>query len=201
MVELLTKEKSQRLINIKGKIKGVGIKQDWDFVLKEKGTNGLKKLEDKMGKLGYSLKYKDIKSGKFYPLGIDTISLLAMKELFGFDEKEFIKMGMSYLELSMVFKVFAKYLLSPKRIAEQASRIWNSYYTVGALKVVEVDEEKKNMTLRIEDFDIDSLYCWIYKGNFIKILQVVTKGKVNCEERKCTFRGDQFHEFFLTWEQ
>jgi hypothetical protein len=36
MAELLTKEIVRKFMILK-KIKGVGIKQDWDFILKEKG--------------------------------------------------------------------------------------------------------------------------------------------------------------------
>jgi len=198
---MLTKEKVQDLIkNTKGHIRGVGIKQDWSFVLREKGREGLEKLENKMKGLGYPLRYDEIKTGGTYPLGVDRVSLLLMKELFGFGKEDFIKMGMSYLELSLIFKIFARYLLSPKKIVQRAPKIWKEYYDVGLLKVVNFDEEKKQLILRIEDFQIDPIYCWIYEGNFKKSLQVVTKGNVTCKETKCTFRGDPYHEFLLTWD-
>lgn len=200
MEEKLTKELAEKIIKIQGEIRGVGLKQDWSVVLQWEGQEGLKKLERKMEELGYPLRYSEIRTMDFYPMGLDTISLLAIKELFNYDNEKFRELGMLTMSFSVILKVFLKYFISLKKVSEQIPRIWREYYTIGELKVIETNEQKKLAILRLEDFNIHPIYCHILKGFFVKGLKIVVGKPVTCEERKCSYRGDEYHEFLLTWE-
>ncbi|MBM3258059.1 MAG: hypothetical protein FJZ05_02520, partial [Candidatus Nealsonbacteria bacterium] len=77
-----TKEAAQRLSKISGEVRGVAFKTDMEFVLKEKGKGGLKKVEDELKRIGFPIKYEEIKVMDFYPIGLRVISLMAIKEVF-----------------------------------------------------------------------------------------------------------------------
>ena len=86
MEEIISKEEFDKILKVKGKIRGVAIKGEMEFILKEKGKKGLEKLEDAMAEIGYSIKYKEVKTISFYPLSLYGIIHLAMKNLFDFDD-------------------------------------------------------------------------------------------------------------------
>jgi hypothetical protein len=195
----LTKEKAQELMKIPGEVRGVGIKSDWEVILREKGKEGLKKLEEKMAELGYPLKYEEIKEMNFYPLGYDAISVLAIKEIFNFDEKELEEFESKAIRFSIFLRIFLRYTISPNLLIKEAPKMWRRHYTVGDLEIVKFDKKEKIVILRLKNFAIHSLYCIILKSYFAKTLEIVVGSKVNSKETKCTFREDEYHEFLFTW--
>jgi len=195
----LTKEVAKELVKIKGEARGVTLKTDWDFILLKKGKEGLEKLEAKMAELGFPIKHKEIKVMNFYPIGMDAISMLAIKELFNFDEKDFEELGAYELKLSFFLKIFLKYFSSLQLMAKEAPKAWQEHYTVGKLQISEINEEKAYIVLRIENFNIHPLYCFVLKGYFSKIIQMAVKTPVTCQETKCPFKGDKYHEFLIKW--
>ena len=76
MEETITKEIAQKLMETKGETRGMSIKGDLEYVLYKKGKEGLKKIEDEMARLGYPIKYKKMKSMKFYPIGLEALNFL-----------------------------------------------------------------------------------------------------------------------------
>jgi len=63
----ISKEEVERLISLPGRIIGTGFIDDLDFLLKEKGEEGVEKVEEAMTELGYPLKYRELKDFKWYP--------------------------------------------------------------------------------------------------------------------------------------
>ena len=93
MNEELTKETAAKLMQSRGEVKGVVFKTDEKYILKERGEEGLKLLEQELKKLGYPIKYKEIKAMSLHPIGLRAISLLMIKKVFKFDDKEIEKIG------------------------------------------------------------------------------------------------------------
>lgn len=110
--EKLTKELTKKLMEIKGEARGVTLEIDGKYILKEKGEEGLKKLEDELEKLGYPIKYKEIKTFDYYPAGLRALSLLAIKKVFGFDIKKIKEIGFSGTKISLIIKFFIRYVFS-----------------------------------------------------------------------------------------
>ena len=198
-MQKLTKELAKKLMAAKGEARGATLKVDWEHVLQEKGGKGLRKLEAKMAELGYPLKYKEIKAMRFYPIGMDVISMLAIKELFNYDEKKFEEMGGSVVQFSLFLKVLMKYFLSIPTVAKEVSKMWKRHYTIGDMSVSEINEEKKYVILRLENFQIHPIYCPIIRGYLAKVLGMVVKSLATCEETKCAFKGDKYHEYLMKW--
>jgi len=199
MEEIISKKEFDKFMTIKGESRGASIKGEANFVLKEEGEEGLKKLEDVITKLGYPIKYKEMKTMDFYPLGLEGITLLAIKRLFNYDDKKFQEMGRFESKLSFIIRLFMKYFFSIKRVIKEAPKMWRENYTVGDLKVAEFNEEKRYGIVRLENFRLNSILCENLKGFFPSILQMVAGKPVTCEETKCVFRGDDYHEFLLKW--
>ena len=195
----ITKKEAEKYMALEGETRGFSISGDAEFILKEKGEEGLKKLEAKMAELGCPIKYKELKPMKFYPLGIEALTLILIKKLFGFDEKKFEEMGRFNSQTSLIIRLFLKYFGSLKMLAKQAPTMWKNYYSLGSLEVTEVNEKERYVILKIKNFKLHPLHCLTHRAYFANIVKMVVKKPVVCEETKCPFRGDDYHEFVLRW--
>lgn len=202
MNEELTKEVAQKLMEIKGEVRGVTLGIDRDFILKEKGEEGLKKLEEELEKLGYPIKYKEIETLNYYPVGLRALSLLAIKKVFNFNDEKIKEIGFFGTKISFIIKLFIKYVFSFQKVFFQESpKIWREHWTIGEIVPVELNEEKKYAILRLKDFQLHPIYCCYLGGYFVGLFQMMVKSpKITCEETKCSFRGDEYHEYLIKWE-
>jgi len=199
----MKKEEVKKLMEIEGQVRGVVLKTDAEYVLAEKGKEGLKKVEEELGRLGHPLNYQEIKSMDFYPVGLRILSLMTIKETFNFDDEKIKEMGLVATKKSLIIKLFVRYFLSVERVFfKEAPRIWQKHWTKGTLIPVDLNEEKRYGLLRLKDFDLHPLYCSVYLcGYFSGILQMLIKShKITCRETKCPFKGDKYHEYLLKWE-
>jgi len=198
----LTKEIAQKLIKIKGEARGVVFETDMEFILKEKGEEGLKMIEKEFEKIGFPIQYKTIKVMNFYPVGLRVISLLAIKKTFNFDEEKIKSMGFFGTKVSLILKLFLKYFFSIERVFfKETPRMWKKHYTVGELIPVDLNEGEKYALLRLENFILHPLLCVYLGGYFCGVVQMLVRTKkITYQETKCPFRGDKYHEFLLKWE-
>ena len=117
--EKITRETVKKLMAIPGEARGVTLKVDWEFILRKEGKEGLEKLERKMAELGYPLKFEEIKTMDFYPIGLDALSMTVIGEVFNYDKQKFIEIGETALKFSIFLKVFLKYFVSPKQAIDE----------------------------------------------------------------------------------
>ena len=199
MDKAITKELIEKFMKIEGETRAISIKGDLEFILYKKGEEGLKKLEDELEKFGHPIKYKTLEDMSFYPVGLEALTFLASKKLFNFSEQDFIEMGKFNSKVSLIVRLFMKYFVSLDSMAKEAPKFWKKYYTRGELKIVELDKEKKHAVARIENFELCPCHCYTMKGYFISVVKMILGCPVSCEETKCTFRGDEYHEFTVTW--
>ncbi len=198
MKKTISKEEFNKLMKVEGEVLGAAIQEFKDFVAEDRGSRGVEELEAAIIALGY-LKIKEIRKSRFYPVGLYIVILLTMKELFDYDDKKFEKIGEFNAKLSVIIRLFMRFFISLKRAAEAVPRMWKKYYTIGDLEVVTLNEEERFVTLRLRNFSLHPLHCLVQKGYFSTILQIIIKSPVSCEQIKCTFRGDDYHEFLLKW--
>lgn len=202
MDQEITKELAKKLMEIEGETRGVVLKTDGEYVLKEKGEEGLKKIEEELEKLGYPIKYGEIKTMEFYPVGLRAISLLVVKKAFNFNDEKIKEIGIFATKVSLIIKIFTRYFLSVKRVFFiEAPKIWRKHWTKGDLIPVELNEEKKYAILRLQNFSLHPIYCTYLGGYFCGVLLMLLRAtKMNPEETKCVFRGDEYHEFLIKWQ-
>ena len=202
MPEELTKEFAQKLMDIKGEVRGVVFKTDTEYILAEKGEEGLKKLEEELEKLGHPIKYKEIKTFSYYPVGLRVLSLLATKKNLGFDDKKLDDMGFKATKKSLIIKFFIKHVFSLEKIFfQKGPKIWREHWTVGEMVPTELDEKKKYIILRFKDFNLHPVYCIYLKGYLRGLFSMMIKTpEMICRETKCVFRGDEYHEYLIKWK-
>jgi len=202
MVQELTKETAQKLMGIQGEVRGVTFKTDIEYILKEKGEEGLKKVEQALERLGCPIRYKEINTMTFYPVGLRALSLLVIKQIFDFTNEEIKKMGFFATKVSLMIKLFTRYFLSLQRVFfKEAPRIWKKHWTLGELVPVELNEEKKYAIMKLENFNLHPIYCHYLGGYFCGVLQLIIKStQITSEETKCPFLGDQYHEYLIRWK-
>ncbi len=201
MNNTISRETIDNLMKIKGEVRGVVLKTDEEYILKEKGKAGLEKVEQRLKELGHPIKYKEIRTMDFYPVGLRVLSLLTIREVFNFSDEEIKKMGTFATKMSLIIKLFTKYFLSVRRVVmKESPRIWSKHWTVGKLVPIKLDEEQKYAVLKVEGFDLHPIYCIYLEGYFAGILQMLVKSpKVNTKETKCAFKGESYHEFLIKW--
>ena len=199
MEQVIPKEELNELKKNKGEVRGAGLKSIAEFIFRKEGKEGLKKLEDVMAGLGYPNKYRKIKSMDFYSVESIAVMLLVAKRLFNYTDEDFQEMGGFDAKFSLILRLFMKYLVSIDKAVKEVPKMWKIYFTVGNLKVVEYDKEKKRGILRLEGFHSSLPHCQYLIGYFSTIVQMIVGNKAICEEKKCSFWGDEHHEFLLKW--
>ncbi|MBD3207844.1 MAG: hypothetical protein GF370_00090 [Candidatus Nealsonbacteria bacterium] len=199
MEEIISKEELEEIRNLKGKIRGVAIKGELEFILKAEGEEALNTIEEIANKNGYPLEYGKIKDMAFYPLSLYILMQVLMHKLFGYGQKEFREKGRFLTRVSLIIRLFTQYFVSIDNIATQVPAMWRKYYTVGNLEVSGIDKEKGEGTLRLKDYVAHPMHLESLKGFFAGVLQMVVNKETTCQEIKSPTRGDPYYEFLLKW--
>lgn len=198
--EIINKKIADQLMALEGEVRGMAVKSHGEFIRLKRGEKELKELEKMMSKLGHPVEYQKIESMRFYPIGLEALTLVVIKELFDFGNKEFEELGVFSSKFSLIIKFFMKYFVSLKLTAKQASNIWKRYYTIGDFNVIDLNEKEKYVILRLENFQVHPLHCLHLKGYCAGVIKMIVKNPVTCKEIKCSHKGDDYHEFLLKWE-
>jgi len=201
----ITKQEIERIAKTQGEVRGSALVTDMNYILQKKGEEGLKRLEEKIKEWGYNIDYRNIKNMGWYSVGLRLLSLLAVKEVFGWDEKDIRNMGYSAPAYSFTLRLVMRYFLTLKKTYQMASSVWKKHYTIGRLETPEFHETEKEkyIILRVYDFKIHPIFCPYYAGYFLRAAELSVSSKekiIGIEETKCMFKGDAFHEFKVRWE-
>jgi len=197
----ISKEGAKELIAFKGEVRGAVFRTDIQFILREKGEAGLKKVEEGVEKLGYPFKYSEIRVMSFYPIGLRAISLLVIKQTLGFSDEKIKKMGEELPKSAFLTRLFMKYYKSDiKRFYYSTPKIWRLFVTVGEFVTVNFDKKNKTGIIRVENFKIHPIFCVYLLGIITTLLKMLTgSSKASCQEVKCPFKSDQYHELLMKW--
>lgn len=197
---MLDKKSIDELLAVPGEVKGVVFQTDANYVLKNKGEEGLKLLEEKTNELGLPINYREASALKSYPIGLRVISLILIKDTFNWNEKDIRKMGYEAPKTSFIVKLLMKFFISFVRLMQEVPKYWKEHYTVGRLDVVKVDDSKKEAILNLVEIKIHPIFCKYLEGYFEKIYEFSTEGKKGeCKETECIFNGSSCHryEFYI----
>lgn len=198
---IINREIAQRLMKIKGEARGTHLKNDADFVIKEKGKEGLKTVEKELEKIGYPIYYKKINQFGFYPVGLRAISLLAIKKVFNWPDEKIRELGAYAMKFSWIIRIFMKYFYSIDQVFKETQKTWSKYFTVGELKVEESNIEKKYVILRVQNLDLHPIYCRCLEGVFLELAKMILKPeKITCQEIECFFKRGKGHRFLIKWK-
>jgi len=197
----ITEEKIEELMKIPGKARGQVFFTDFEYIKDLKGKKGTALLKKKMENLGKPIDYENIKTTDWYPVGLRVISLLIIKEVFDWDDKDIEEMGKTAPKLSFIVKMLMKTFISTERSLMEAANYWKKHYSIGKLAPFEVDMKRKHTFLHLKDFKIHPILCPYLTGYFYTISNFILKSeKVTIRETKCAFKEAALHEFSVRWE-
>lgn len=199
--EITAKEDFNWVVDLKEEARGIGLKIGTTFILKEEGEEGLKRLEDIMLKLGYPIRYKEIKSMSFYPLKLLYLTFIVSQKVFNYDDKKFQKIGKFESKFPLFIRLYMKYFVSLKKLKKAAPRIWRNHYMSGSFKVTEINREKRYIIARIEDFPLHPYHFQFLLGFFPSMLKIIIRKEATCEGKECPGSEGKCHEFVMRWQE
>lgn len=135
----------------------------------------------------------------FYPLGIVNVLLVVVKKLFKYDDEKFRELGKFAAKFPLLVRALFAYVISIEKTINDIPKEWSKCYTVGELKLIEFNKEKRYIIYRLENFPLVPLYCRVLEGLLSVSLKMVIKKPIVSKETKCVHRGDKYHEFLLKW--
>jgi hypothetical protein len=185
-----------------GDVKGEVLRDHFIYIKEKEGEEGVKKMEDLLEEYGYPLKFSEIKSLDWHKDAYCGVILLLLKEEFGWSEDDIMKMGERVTKYSfIVTRILLRYLISVDRFLKEAPGIWKKHLNFGEIKVVELNKEEKFVVLQIRGYDIHPLTCFYQRGYYTGIFKYIVKEKeVTVEETKCIYKGDNCHEYRVSWK-
>lgn len=192
---MIPEDTLKKFKELSGKIRGTTLKAYGDFILKEEGKEGLKKLEKEMKESGYPVQYEKVKGMEFFPISYQAVTIELIKNIFNYDSERFREIGRFSAKFSLIVRLVAKYFFSVEKVVGRVAKIWRKHYTVGDIEIVEADTEHKHSVVRVKNFKVHPLQCEVLKGYLESLLQMVVGEERVGKETKCVFRGDEYHEF------
>jgi hypothetical protein len=191
----------EKLKKIEGKVRGSCLESIVKYLKRINKESYLPKIEEKLKKYGFEEKLAKIDPLKWYPIAFEVALIFSTKEVLNWGEKEIRELEKNIPKMSMMIKLLAKFLLSPKILHKKASIYWKKHFNFGKLSTLEFNEREKYFIVKIENFDLHSLYCKFLEGYFETMLLFVSKTRdIQVKEAKCTFQGNSFHEFLFSWK-
>jgi len=197
----LTKKIAQELMKVQGEARGIHLKNDAEYILKEKGEKGLKKVEKELKRLGVPINYKKIKNLEFYPAGLRALSLLATREVFNLDNEAIKEICRFSAKTSFIVKLYVKFFYSVPKLLEKSSAIWEEHWTKGELSVKSYNKKEQRVVLEIKNFNLHPIYCRCLEGYFEGITKMARKAEeIKCKETECFFKKGKLHQFEIMWK-
>ena len=193
------KESADRLMAVKGNVRGEKFRTHAAYINEREGDEGLRAIEKKMEEMGYPFKFEDVHSLTWYPVGYSPLIMILAKTLFNWTDKDILDMGYSAPKYSFLFKMALRWVISVERTCKEAPKYWRKHYDFGQIEAVHVDTNKKQVVARLSGFKLDPIMCPYLQGYILRMLQYVIKEEARVEENKCIHKEDDYEEYIITW--
>lgn len=195
------KEEVEKIKKVPGNVKGEVFNTLIPYIREREGDEGVKKVLKRVNQLGILINLEEIKPLKMYPGYMPVVTILVAKDTFNWSDDDVFEMGYYALRLSFMFKLFLKNLVSLETLFKQAPAYWEKHYDFGELISEEINKKEKYLRVITKGGDFHPVLCKFHAGYFKGLLKLVVNSKnINIEETKCVHRGDEHHEYVLTWE-
>ncbi len=186
----------------KGDVRGAVFQTDANYISKYGREGDLKRVEEKLKEWGIDLRYDDVRPMGWYPVSWKVISLLAVKDVLGWNDENIREMGKNAPRVSIIVKLFFKLFPDIEKFAQQIPNYWRKHYTVGELGVVELEKEKRTMLIHLKDFSLHPVMCKYLEGYFEQATKLTRPedSVVTATEVQCSFRDKVSYESYrLSW--
>lgn len=196
----VTKEEVKDLKKIPGKVKGVVILANIEF-LEQKGSEAnIQILEERLKELELGYTARELKPMQFYPEYLSVTVVLLIKEILNLDDKGVFEMGETAMKLSFFIKVLTKFFVSVKKCFEESPKYWKKHFDFGELEAVEFNELDKYVILRVHGYKFHPIMSIYHMGYFVQTACLALgKKTVQIKETKSQFKGDGYDEYVISW--
>lgn len=189
------------MVKLDGRVRGSTLNTDAAFVESQEGREGLHKVEAAFRQLGYPLQYRKIKNMGWYPLCLRVLSLSIIRDVLRLGEGGVREMGDVAPKFSFLVRIGMNSVGLPTIVLKNIPVYWRAHYSVGDMAVSEVNEQDGFLTVRLAHFKIHPILCQYFEGYFRRLMQFsFTDDVVDCTETKCVFKGDDVHEYRISWK-
>lgn len=186
---------------LKGRERAVDLKYLIDYVKKQEGEQGLKKVTEELKKNDIELPdLTKIDDMDWISVSLINIFFVTAIKVFNWQERDCYEAGRNAPSYSPTIKLFARYLLSLKRSMILTSKNWNKWYTRGRTEWPELDEQNYRAVMWIHDFDAHPFTCLYLAGVFSKLGEIMSGKRFSVKETNCPNQGGRYHEFIFSWK-
>ena len=198
---MVSRVDADRLLKVKGRVRGAVFETDADYIRDKYGSAGLEKLTRAMRDLKCEIAYDGISAMEWRSVGSRALSLRVMKDVFNWTDDGIRAMGDAAPKYSFIVKLFMKFFVSPAVAFSHAPEYWTKHYDVGRLDAVKLCEEERYAIVRLHDFESDPAYCRYLEGYFGRLFKYMfPRSRIVIEEAACMFEGGAVHEFRVHWD-
>ncbi len=192
-------EVAKELLSFPGKVKGDVFLNHAEYIKLKEGEGAVKKLEDKMAELGAPIKFNEIKPTEWESEGLSSLVIVVAKDLFNWTDKDIFEWGRFRTRVSFIVKMMTRMLVSVKKLVDEAPKHWSRNFDFGSIEIT-LNEEEKKMVVLEKDFKTHPLVCIFHAGYFKGMLELcVRSNNIKVEEVRCAHKGDDYHEYVVTW--
>ena len=200
---MINKKKILELKKIKGKARGITLKTDYRYIVSQKNTKKIKEVERRIKKIEPKFDYNKIKNIEWYPLWWRMLSLLVIKDVFEWKDKDIIEMGRQAPKNSFIVKIVLRYFVSIEKTLKEGSKYFSKHYYPGVFEPLEYNEKEKYVRYRLKNFESDPIICVYFLGYFETVGKLGNQGKpTTVTELQCASKknGGEYHEFMTKWK-
>ncbi len=195
---MITKKEIKELKKIKGRARGITLKTDFKYIASQKKVKEVEKI---IKKIDPEFDYNKIEDTKWYPLWWRMLSLLVIKDVFGWEDKDIIEMGRQAPKNSFIVKIILKYFVSIEKTLKEGSKYFSKHYYPGVFEPLEYNKKDKYVRYRLKNFESDPIICVYFLGYFETVGKLGNQGKpTTVTEIKCASKGNKYHEFMTKWK-
>jgi len=201
--KMLIEEPIELLKQIKGSAKTVTLQTDKIYIEIQNVENGISLVEKEMEKMGFPFCYNKLVSPTdFVPISVRIASLLAIKKVFHLDDEQIRAMGRLATKSSFFTKLALRYLISLEKMSKEIPRHWKRHYSVGSMDLGDLHESERFFIVRLREFNTHPIFCTYFSGYILGIVELIENyPNLAVQETKCQHRGDEYHEFIVTWDR
>ena len=195
---MISSKEINEIVNSSGKVRGAALCTDAGYIQQRGGEEMLKRVEEVTNEMGYPIDYRKVNRMEWYPVGLRTVSLLAITKALGWDDEQLKEMGRSAPKHSVITKFMLRYLVSVETLAERLQDYWRHNYDKGFLQGIVIG---RMSFLCLSDFLLHPILSTYLQGYFVGVLGMV----IGKEKLIRVRRTDQWHasnkcyDFILSW--
>ncbi len=198
---MLSRKDAERLMKVKGQVRGAVFETDAQYILEKYGRAGLERLTRAMRDLDCQISYDDVSAMEWRSVGLRALTLRLMKGIFNWTDDDIRAMGDAAPKYSFIVKLFMKFFVSPAVAFSHAPEYWTKHYDVGYLEAVKLAEKERYAIVHLHDFEVDPIYCRYLEGFFSRLFKYMyPRSRIGINETECMCEGGEAHEFRVNWE-